>query len=122
MTISTQTSENPLEHAASQLRDICREHEHHTAPFDAGSLARMLVHIANINHSVLMSTRDHVNASKRLHDFAVTLKRTARNIAPQDAALSKRLAGVAKVLQAAGDELASNDAVPGWQAPAAYNS
>ena len=100
MTISAQTSENPLERATNQLRDICREHEHLTAPFDAGSLARMLVHIANINHSILLSTRDHLNASKRLHDFALTLERIARHFAPQDGALAMRMTGVAKVLRA----------------------
>jgi hypothetical protein len=127
MTVSAPTSNNPLESnplesATNQLRDICREHEHLTAPFDAGSLARMLVHIANINHSVLLSTRDHLNASKRLHDFALTLERIARHFALQDEALATRMTGVAKVLRSAGDELTNNDAVPRWQAPVAYNS
>ena len=120
MSLSTPTSENPLEFAAIQLRDICRDHEHLTAPFDRGSLARMLVHIANINHSVLASSRDHVNASKRLRDFSLTLDRIARHFAPQDEALAARMTNVAKVLQAAGEELANNDAVPAWPAPVVY--
>ncbi len=118
MTHSTQTLENPLDHAATQLRDICRDHEHLTTPFDAGSLSRMLVHINNINHSVLASTRDHINASKRLNDFAQTLDRIARNLAPEDVELATRMTTVAKTLGAAGEELAKTDSVPNWQAPA----
>lgn len=117
MLVSTQVTENPLERAIIQLRDICREQERLTAPFNAGSLSRILVHITNINRAVLASTQHHINASKRLHDFAVTLDRIARHFAPQDGNLAQRMASVAKTLKAAGEELADNDAVPGWQTP-----
>ena len=117
MLVSTPVSENPLELAVIQLRDICRDQERLAEPFNAGSLSRILVHITNINRAVLASTQDHVNASKRLCDFAVTLDRIARHFAPQDGQLAQRMNNVAKTLKAAGVELADNDAVPGWEAP-----
>jgi tRNA A22 N-methylase len=100
-----------------QLRDICRDHAHLTAPYNAGSMARILVHIANINRAVLASTQHHVNASKRLHDFAVTLDRIARHFAPQDGHLAMRMTNVSKALKAVGEDLAENDVVPGWKSP-----
>jgi hypothetical protein len=117
MLVSTPKSENPLELAVIQLREICREQERLTEPFNAGSLSRILVHITNINRAVLASTQHHINASKRLRDFAVTLDRIARHFAPQDGQLALRTTNVAKILKAAGEELADKDAVPGWQAP-----
>jgi hypothetical protein len=110
--------QNPLDRAAAELRDICRDNALLAAPFDAGSLARMLVHIRNINQSVLASSRDHVNAAKRLGDFAVTLGRIAKHVATENGDLAQRVTNVAKILQAAGIELANNDAIPQWPAPA----
>lgn len=78
----------------------------------------MVVHMTNINQAVLASTRDHVNASKRLNDFALTLNRIARHFEPQDAQLAVRMNDVAETLRAAGKELAENNAVPAWQASA----
>jgi hypothetical protein len=109
-------SQNPLDRAAAELREICRENARLVSPFDAGSLARMLVHINNINQSVLASSRDHVNAAKRLGDFAVTLGRIARHVATENADLAQRVTNVANILQAAGVELANNDAIPQWPA------
>jgi hypothetical protein len=114
MSISTLSDSNPLTRAADQLRDICREHGHLAVPFDAGSLARMLVHIGNINHSVLASTEDHSNASKRLNDFAITLRRVASHLASKDSNVALRMNGVASDLAAAGAEL-GRGAVPAWQ-------
>ena len=77
----------------------------------------MLAHITNINDSVLASTRDHLNATKRLNDFAFTLIRIAKNAEVPSEALTASMARVAKHLHAASDELARNDAIPNWQAP-----
>lgn len=121
MSATAPVQENPLASAAIQLRDICREHDHFTAPFDAASLERMLVHIDNINHSVVASTRDHVNASKRLRDFAATLERLARHFEAQDGNFALRVKNVARALDDAGEELASSDAIPAWRAPGVPN-
>jgi hypothetical protein len=79
----------------------------------------MLVHITNINSSVLASTRDRLNATKRLRDFAFTLIRIARNAEPPNEALTARMARVAETLRAASEELARSDAIPNWRAPVA---
>ena|SRR5688572_25927805 len=116
MSVSNPMLDNPLERAAVQLRDICQDHEHLAAPFDSKSLARMLVHIGNINRAVLESTQHHLNASKRLHDFAVTLGRIAKHFAPKEANLATRMTNVANTLEVAGAELAGNPAIPEWRA------
>jgi hypothetical protein len=81
----------------------------------------MLVHITNINLSVLASTLDHVNAAKRLNDFALTLARIARNSVPPSQLLTSRMTSVANNLRAVSDELTRGDAIPNWQAPATTN-
>ena len=78
----------------------------------------MRAHIININHSVLASTQDHVNAAKRLNDFARTLARSSSHFEAQDGDLAARMAALSRTLQAAGEELANADAVPKWPAPA----
>jgi hypothetical protein len=114
--VDTPAIDNPLDSAVDQLRNII-EHELLESSIDAGSVKRMLVHITNINSSVVASTRDHLNATKRLKDFAFTLIRIARNAEPQDQELTARMARVAADLRAASDELARNDAVPNWHMP-----
>jgi hypothetical protein len=121
MSASTQRSENPLESAANQLRTICRDRELLTSPIDAGSVARMVVHITNIHSSVLASTQDHVNGAKRLNDFALAVTRIARNSEPPNGALAAQMTSVANDLRAASEELAGADAIPKWKAPAAHN-
>ena len=79
----------------------------------------MLVHIANIDSSVRASTRDHLNATKRLNDFAFTLIRIAKNSEPPNEVLTIGMAQVADALRAASDELARSDAIPNWQPPLA---
>ena len=112
---------NPLNSAVSQLLSIYDDRGLLTSSMDVGSVKRMLVHINNINNSVLSSTRDHVNAAKRLNDFALSLSRIARNSAPASEVLASRMAEIAENLRTASDELTRNDAIPNWQPPAAAN-
>jgi hypothetical protein len=114
MSDNTPTQENPLDLAEAQLREICESPEQFQEPIDTGSLNRMLVHIRNINASVCASTRDHVNAAKRLTDFSVTLGRLARKTPPIDAELATRITNLAKTLQDAGAEIADGVAMPRW--------
>jgi hypothetical protein len=118
MSDNTQTPTNPLDHAEAQLREICESHAQLEEPIDTGSLKRMLVHIHNINASVCASTRDHVNAAKRLTDFSVTLGRLARKTPPIDQELAMRMTDLAKTLQTAGAEIADGVAMPRWTSPA----
>jgi hypothetical protein len=109
--------ENPLDSAISQLRNICDDRELLKSSADAGSLGRMLVHITNINTSVLASTQDHVNASKRLNDFAGTLARMAKNATTPNDELNARMTSIASSLRAASEDLSRSDAIPNWRAP-----
>ena len=97
--------DNPLEAAATQIRSLCDEGDALPSWIDAGSVRRILVHIDNIGRSVSASTQDHVNAAKRLKDFAGTFERFAKNPQPPDEALAVRLAAVANNLRAASEEL-----------------
>lgn len=106
---------NPLEAAAQQMRNLCRDWESLPPVLDHGSMGRMLVHIDNISRSVIASTQDHVNAAKRLNDFALIFARLARDSVPADEPLAARMTSVADSLRAASEELARADAVPRWQ-------
>jgi hypothetical protein len=117
MSANAPGSENPLTTAAHDLDDLCRHRKLIASPIDTGSVARMVAHITNINRSVLASTQDHVNASKRLNDFALTLARIARKAAPPNEELANGLITAANNLRYASDELASADAIPKWDAP-----
>ena len=108
---------NPLDSAIEELRTIPDDRELIKSSIDAGTLRRMLVHLSNINVSVLASTQDHVNASKRLNDFALTLTRMAKNAELPNEVLTRRMTLAATSLRAASDELARSDAVPNWRAP-----
>src|SRR6186713_3217873 len=67
---------NPVEQARNLLRIIFKyEQARDPRGTDTGSLERMLGHLHNIEKSVTASMQDHVNASKRLRDFAETLER-----------------------------------------------
>ena len=79
-----------------------------TSASDCGSVARITDHLTNINRSVLESTRDHANASKRLNDFASTLTRMAHKAAPPDGGLASRMLLVAASLRSASAELADS--------------
>jgi hypothetical protein len=116
MTDSTYT-DNPLEQAEAQLREICESPQQFAVPIDTGSLGRMIVHIRNINRSVSESTRDHANAAKRLTDFSATLGRIAKNSSPSSEALSMRMQELAETLKVTGAELASASSIPKWAHP-----
>ena len=105
-------SDNPLEAAASQMRNLCRVGEPLPPTFNHGSLGRMLVHVENIGRSVTASKTDHVNAAKRLNDFAIIFARVARSSAPADGPLAHRLTSVSDNLRAASEQLSRADAIP----------
>jgi hypothetical protein len=117
MTANTSEFENPLTTAVQELNDICRHRKLITSPIDSGSVTRMVTHIITINRSVLASTRDHVNAAKRLNDFALTLARIAQRSTPPNEELATGLITAANNLRSASDELAGADAIPKWDAP-----
>jgi hypothetical protein len=119
MHINSTTLDNPLDSVISQLRHICDDRDLLKSSIDAGSVSRMLVHVTNINVSVLASTRDHINASKRLNDFALTLVRMAMKSESPNELLTARMSSVAANLRAASEQLTRTDAVPNWRAPAA---
>jgi hypothetical protein len=121
MSANTPTLVNPLDSAIIELRDISGDRELLNSTIDAGSLRRMLIHLSNINLSVLASTQDHVNASKRLNDFACTLIRIAKNAELPNDVLTTRMTRVADALRGASDELQRNDVVPNWPAPASVS-
>ena len=118
MSASAHALVNPLDSAIEELRTIPDDRELLKSSIDAGTLRRMLVHLSNINLSVLASTQDHVNASKRLNDFALTLTRIAKNSELPNDVLTSRMTLVATALRAASSELAQSDAVPNWRASA----
>jgi len=76
---------NPVEQARNLLRAVFK-HEQARDPrgSDAGTLERMLGHLHNIEKSVTASMEDHVNASKRLRDFAVKFRTAHSRPEPGD--------------------------------------
>lgn len=95
--------EDSLAAAASQMRNLCQTGPH-PSWFDAGSVGRILVHVDNIGRSVTTSMQDHVNAAKRLNDFAVIFARFAKNSEP-DGQLAVRLISVSDNLRTASTKL-----------------
>jgi hypothetical protein len=114
MTESTRNLDSPLEAAVNQLHLICSEPRLLDSSIDTGSVQRIAVHITNINSSVRASTRDHVNAAKRLNDFAITLARMARKAVQPSDELTVRMSSVATTLRAASEELARSKGIPSW--------
>jgi hypothetical protein len=110
--------DNPLESVVSELRNICNDRELLPSTTDAGSVRRILVHITNINYSVLASTQDHVNGAKRLSDFAFSLARIAKNSEPPNDGLTTRMQAISNSLRAASEELGRSNAIPNWRVPA----
>ena len=105
MSVHFPAMSEPLEAAASQMRDLCSGSEAFPAWLDPGSMGRILVHVDNIGRSVTASTQDHVNAAKRLNDFALVFARLARHSEPPHAQLAERLASVSDNLRAASEQL-----------------
>ena len=107
---------NPVEQARNLLR-IVFKHEQARDPrgSDAGTLERMLGHLHNIEKSVTASMEDHVNASKRLRDFAETLERMKERLstAPHQEQVSQINSLIAS-LRKASTELGASGAPPAW--------
>ena len=107
---------NPVETARNLLRVVFK-HEQARDPrgSDAGTLERMLGHLHNIEKSVTASMEDHVNASKRLRDFAETLDRMKERLttAPHQEQVAQINALVA-ALRKASTELGASGAPPAW--------
>jgi len=120
MTDARLTLANPLHDIVIELRNLCRDGEFSISAADAGSVERIATHITNIGVSVVASTQDHVNASKRLNDFASALARIARNTAPPNEAFNARMALIGLKLRDLGGQLAEGDKIPEWAASAAY--
>ena len=115
MQAHTTHSANPLEAAASQMRDLFGSGESLPPLLSQGSLGRILVHVENIGRSVVASTTDHVNAAKRLNDFALVVARVAGSSEPSDETLAHRLTLVSNNLRAASEQLSRADALPEWR-------
>jgi hypothetical protein len=107
---------NPVEQARNLLRVVFK-HEQARDPrgSDAGTLERMLGHLHNIEKSVTASMEDHVNASKRLRDFAETLERMKERLstAPHQEQVSQINALIAS-LRKTSAELGASGAPPAW--------
>jgi len=115
--MNTQTADsNTLLRARTQLEAVLREHESNDPRgVDTGTLARMLVHMDNIAKSVSASREDHVNASKRLNDFANTVERIARSAAqPSAPPVGDPMTALVESLRAAGRELSNAGDPPAW--------
>jgi soluble cytochrome b562 len=82
---------------------------------DAGTLERMLGHLHNIEKSVTASMEDHVNASKRLRDFAETLERMKERLttAPHQEQVAQ-INSLITALRKASTELGASGAPPAW--------
>lgn len=107
---------NPVEQARNLLRVVFK-HEQARDPrgSDAGTLERMLGHLHNIEKSVTASMEDHVNASKRLRDFAETLERMKERLSngPHQEQ-GNQIGALIVVLRKASNELGGSGAPPVW--------
>jgi hypothetical protein len=107
---------NPVEQARNLLRTIFKyEQSRDPRGSDTGSLERMLGHLHNIEKSVTSSMQDHVNASKRLRDFAETLERMKERLSsnPHEAQ-GNQIGALIVVLRKASVELGSSGGPPAW--------
>src|SRR6476659_4786206 len=107
---------NPVEQARNLLRIIFKyEQARDPRGTDTGSLERMLGHLHNIEKSVTTSMQDHVNASKRLRDFAETLERMKERLStgPHEEQ-GNQIGALIVVLRRASAELGTAGAPPAW--------
>ncbi|HEV7608431.1 MAG TPA: hypothetical protein VGO61_13895 [Steroidobacteraceae bacterium] len=106
---------NPVEHARNLLRTIFKyEQTRDPRGTDTGSLERMLGHLHNIEKSVTTSMQDHVNASKRLKDFAETLERMKERLSNGHEDQGNQIGALIVVLRKASVELGTAGAPPAW--------
>jgi len=107
MTNYTPALENSLDDVIKQLRDIVEDRDLLKSTIDTGTVQRIAVHVTNINTSIVASSEDHVNASKRLNDFASALTRIAKNSELPSEALENRMRQIAARLRSVSEALAS---------------
>ena len=106
---------NPVEHARNLLRAVFKnEQSRDPRGSDAGTLERMLGHLHNIEKSVTASMEDHVNASKRLRDFAETLERMKERLAASHPEHAMQIGALITSLRKASSELGASGAPPAW--------
>ncbi len=68
-----------IESAQASLRNVLVGDFRESATVEAGSLARILTHVENIQRAIAESPACHDNAAKRLGDFAdITLRMESR--------------------------------------------
>jgi len=116
MNAALESPSNPLRLAQTQLRAVFKYHQDRDPRgSDTGTLERMIAHLQNIEKSVTASMQDHVNASKRLKDFADTIERMSAHMsdAEQQAQVSQ-MHKLAETLRGAGMELGKSGAPPAW--------
>lgn len=70
MQTNTATYQADIDSAQASLRHVLGGEFRESAAVEAGSLARILVHVENIQRAISESPTCHVNAAKRLGDFA----------------------------------------------------
>jgi hypothetical protein len=116
MTVELARQPNPVEQARNLLRTIFKyEQSRDPRGSDTGSLERMLGHLHNIEKSVTASMQDHVNASKRLRDFAETLERMKERLSSSPHEVQgTQIAALIVLLRRASVELGSSGAPPAW--------
>jgi len=106
---------NPVEQARNLLRVVFKnEQARDPRGSDAGTLERMLGHLHNIEKSVTASMEDHVNASKRLRDFADTLERMKERLAAPHQEHAMQIGALITSLRKASSELGASGAPPAW--------
>jgi len=106
---------NPVEQARNLLRALYKaEQARDPRGTDTGSLERMLGHLHNIEKSVTASMQDHVNASKRLRDFAETLERMKDRLSGGPEEQGYQIGALIQLLRKASIELGSSGAPPAW--------
>jgi hypothetical protein len=116
MTAELARQPNPVEQARNLLRTIYKyEQTRDPRGSDTGSLERMLGHLHNIEKSVTTSMQDHVNASKRLRDFAETLERMKERLSGSPHEVQgNQIGALIVMLKKASTELGSSGAPPPW--------
>ena len=106
---------NPVEQARNLLRVVFKnEQARDPRGSDAGTLERMLGHLHNIEKSVTASMEDHVNASKRLRDFADTLERMKERLSTPQQEHATQVGALIAALRKASTELGASGAPPAW--------
>jgi soluble cytochrome b562 len=116
MNVPQEIPPSPLAQAQNQLRAVLKHHQDRDPRgSDTGTLDRMLGHMKNIEKSVSASMQDHVNASKRLKDFADTVERMASRMTDVDQqSVIGHMRALAETLRGASTELSNAGAPPPW--------